>query len=395
MVTGAGVTEIFGVSHTPASLAERSGTLAQFGGVRLSTLVDGVGCVTRVLDFNTGSGLHFTVNVDRAMDIGALSHSGRAIGWQSAAGTRHPAFNDQREDNGLGWNRSFSGCLATCGLDHILGPETVADASGRTVSHGLHGRIANTPARLTGYGETWQGERCILWAEGVVTQAALFGEVLRLERRIEVDLGGNGLCITDNVSNGGFEPTAHMLLYHVNLGYPLIDAESRYIAPINSVIHATHRERGLNAQGVGYRRCPAPIRGFREQVWQHDMACDAEGMVPVAVANDRLGLGVLVQTAQKALPCALQWQNFQAGQYVMGIEAATHHVKGNGFARDRGEMIWLGAGETRSYQMRISVLDGAQAIAAEEGRIRALAVQPDEDYPVPTDRFPPLRRAGS
>ena len=64
MVTGAGVTEIFGVSHTPASLAERSGTLAQFGGVRLSTLEDGAGRGTRVLDFNTGSGLHFTVNLE-------------------------------------------------------------------------------------------------------------------------------------------------------------------------------------------------------------------------------------------------------------------------------------------------------------------------------------------
>jgi len=385
--------KIFGVSHSARSLAARSGSLAQFGGVRLSTLEDGPGRGVRVLDFNTGSGLRFTVNVDRAMDIGELSHKGRAIGWQSAAGTRHPAHNDPREDEGRGWNRSFSGFLATGGLDHILGSEVLTDDGGDGKEHFLHGRIANTPARLTGYGETWEGARCILWAEGIVTQATLFGEVLRLHRRIEAELGSDTLRIRDQVENGGFAPAAHMMLYHVNLGYPLLDENSRYVAPVASVIHAMHEGRGLEAQGVGYRTCPAPIRGFQEQVWQHDMACDADGRVPVMLANDRLGLGLVMETDQGALPCAFQWQNFQAGEYVMGVEAATHHVRGNGFARERGEMIWLEAGAARSYDVTFDVLDGSAAIAEAEARVRAIAQQPDTDYPVPTGNFPPLHGA--
>lgn len=84
------MTKSYGVSHSALSLAERSGNLSQFGGALPSVLEDGSGRGTRVLDFNTGSGLRFAVNVDRALDISALSHIGRTIGRHSAAGTRHP-----------------------------------------------------------------------------------------------------------------------------------------------------------------------------------------------------------------------------------------------------------------------------------------------------------------
>ena len=30
----------------------------------------------------------------------------------------------------------------------------------------LHGRVSNRPARLVGYGERWDGDECVLWAEG-------------------------------------------------------------------------------------------------------------------------------------------------------------------------------------------------------------------------------------
>jgi hypothetical protein len=384
------MTKLYGNTHSRASLAERAGSMNQFGFVRLSTLEDGPGRGVRVLDFNTGSGLRFTVNVDRSMDIGEFSHNGRAIGWHSATGTRHPAFNDQDEDNGLGWNRSFSGFLATCGLDHILGPEDVsADTQTQSnVQQGLHGRIANTPARLSGYGEVWSGDTCSLWAEGIVTQATLFGEVLTLNRRIEVDLGSNSVRLSDKVTNGGLARTPHMLLYHVNLGYPLIDAGTRYTAPIKSVVFATHAGNGLDAQGVGYRACPDPMQGFTEQVWQHEMGIDPDGPVPVVVANHRHRIGLMMETQSDQLPCAYQWQNFQSGQYVMGIEAASHHIKGNNFARDRGEMIWLEAAESRNYSVQFTVLDGAEQISAAQKRVRAIAQQPDTDYPEPTNEFP-------
>jgi hypothetical protein len=351
--------ELYGRRADAATLAARAGSLAQFGGVRLVTLGDGVERGIRLLEFRTGSGLCFTVTVDRAMDIAEVSHAGRAIGWHSPTGFRHPGLHEPEGEGGLGWVRSFSGFLATGGLDHILGPEEV-DASDygyprrATVRHGLHGRVSGIPARLTGYGERWEGDHCILWAEGVVT--------------------------------AGYARTPHMILYHVNIGYPVLDEGARYLAPIREVVWASHADT-LAAQGTGYRTCPGPIPGFREQVWEHDMAADAAGLVPVALVNDRVGLGILVETRQDQLPCALQWQNFRSGNYVMGIEPVSHHVLGNRFARDRGEMVWLQHGDERRYDVRFAVLDGADAIAGAGARIAAIARQPDTDYPSPSGRF--------
>jgi hypothetical protein len=389
--------ELYGISLDAAALAARTGSLSQFGGVRLVTLGDGVERGMRMLEFRTGSGLCCTVLVDRAMDIADMSHNGRAIGWHSPTGFRHPGLHEPEGENGLGWLRSFSGFLCTCGLDHILGPEEVPGESYNypqraTVRHGLHGRIGTIPARLTGYGERWDGDRCILWAEGVVVQAAVFGEVLHLYRRIEADLGGNEVRLTDRVVNAGFATTPHMFFYHINLGYPVIDDGARYLAPIRDVVWASH-SAALQAQGVGYRRCPPPTMDFAEQVWEHDMVADADGLTPVAVVNDRIGLGLMVETRRDQLPCAYQWQNFQAGQYVMGVEPSTHHVKGDLFARDRDEMIWLEAGEARDYDTRFRVLDGPTEIAVAEARITAIARQTDTDYPVPSGRFAPLHDA--
>ena len=379
---------------TRIEIAAHSGALSQFAGVRLLTLGDGVERGLRMLEFRTGSGLRFTVLVDRAMDIAEVEHDGRAIGWHSAAGFRHPGLHDPEGEDGFAWARSFSGFLVTCGLDHILGPETVSTESynypGRKIArHALHGRVSTIPARLTGYGETWDGDRCVLWAEGVVRQATVFGENLALYRRIEADLGGDEIRLSDRVVNEGFLLTPHMMFYHINIGHPVLDEGARYLAPIRDVIWAAHEAR-YRAQKVGYSRVPAPQPGFAEQVWQHEMTANADGEVPVALVNDRISLGIEVTTKKQQLPCAFQWQYYQAGAYVMGIEPATHHVLGNQAARDRSEMIWLGPHQERQYQTRFRVLDGNAAIAASEAVIRAIALQPDDDFPAPSGRFPQL-----
>lgn len=385
--------QLHGKTLTREDLRRRSGQLAAFGGVRLVELADGTERGLRMLEFRTGSGLRFTVVVDRAMDIAEVEFRGTSLGWYGPSGLRNPALHEPEGEGGFGWARSFTGFLVTCGLDHILGPQEV-DATHygypgvRRVRHGLHGRIANIPARLTGYGEVWDGDRCILWAEGEVRQATTFGEHLVLTRRIEADLDGQEIRLTDRVENRGFQPTPHMFFYHVNLGAPLLDEGARYVAPIADVVWAAHEAR-YRDQGVGYAEVPAPQDRFSEQVWQHETASDAKGWVPVALLNDQLGLGLQVTTRKDQLPCLYQWQHFQAGAYGLGIEPSTHHVLGNQAARDRGEMIWLRAGEDRRYDARFTVLDGAGALSAAEARIRAVADQPYDRYPTPSGHFRP------
>ena len=388
--------DLYGRSLSRLDLARRTGSLAQFAGVRLVTLGDGVERGVRALQFRTGSGLAFTVLVDRAMDIGDCEHRGRAIGWQSASGFRHPGLHETEGEGGLGFLRSFSGLLVTCGLDHVgFNAEEPAPqyryGPRASVKHTIHGRISTVPGRLTGYGERWDGDRCVLWCEGTMQQSAVFGEDLHLVRRIEADVGGDEIRIHDRVVNHGFADTPHMVLYHLNVGYPLLDEGTRLLAPIADVVMAAHGGEAYRRQGVGYRTMPGPRDGFAEQVWEHDLAADAQGRVPYAVVNDALGFGLAVEVAKAQLPTFTEWQHFGAGAYALGIEPGTNHVPGHAFARERGELIVLKHGEERRYDLALRVLDGTGAIAAAESRIRAVGGQPEEDYPEPSGVFEVLR----
>ena len=289
---------VYGHEIDRAQLARLAGDTAALGGVRSVVLDDGAERGIRALEFRTGSGLAFDVLVDRAMDIGPAQHAGRSFGWTSATGFRHPALHEYRDEDGLAWLRSFSGLIVTAGLDHTLFTAEVDAAQynypfRKSVWNGLHGRVANIPARLVGYGEEWHGsDTCTLWAEGEVRQAAVFGEHLRLRRRIETDLGSNAIRLIDTVTNHGFDQTPHMLLYHINLGWPLVDADARLVAPIARTRFSTE---SVQRQRVSYQRFPEPQTGFVEQVYTHDLVASEDGRLTAAVINERLQMGVQVE----------------------------------------------------------------------------------------------------
>lgn len=387
--------ELFGKPHSRLDLARRAGRVSQFAGVRSMTLDNGTERGIRMLEFRSGTGLRFTVLVDRAMDIADCDYRGQSIGWHSPAGFRHPALHEPEGEGGLGWLRSFSGLMVTCGLDHILFMDE-RDASDfnyaprAKVWNQIHGRVGSIPAQLTGHGEAWSGDSCTLWCEGVVTQGAVFGEHLELRRRIEIDVGSNDIRLHDTVTNRGFCRTPHMYCYHINLGYPLLDDGAEYLAPIKEVIWAGHAGN-YEAQGVGYRRLAAPQDGFHEQVWAHQLAPDQQGRWSAALINDRCQLGFELNVAEEQFPCMYEWQNFQAGQYALGLEPSTHHVPGAAFARERGEEIILEHGESRAYSSEFRILGDASALAGARARITAAASPPEEPYPALSGNFRKLR----
>lgn len=374
-------------------LSRRMSRLDAIAGVRLVTLGDGAERGVRALEFRTGTGLDFDVMVDRCFDVGAVRYRGAAIGWQSPTGFRAPWLHDPEGEGGLGFLRSFTGFMNTCGLDHAFFMESVpagryAYPPREAVDQPLHGRAPLTPARLVGYGARWEGDECILWAEGEVVQAAMFGEDLHLVRRIEARVGGNGFIVDDRVENHGFARTPHMLLYHVNLGYPLLDEGSEFRAPVERVMWRSH---DVYRNGVGYRTMPGPQPAdFVEQVHTHAVAAEADGTTLAALVNRRLdlggggggpGLAFLIEYDREALPVLLEWQSVREGAYAVGIEPPTAHPGGAALNEARGLLRHLDHGESRRYRLRFSVAAGASAIAALEARIDAVHPQLAGEFP--------------
>ncbi|MBX6320604.1 MAG: aldose 1-epimerase family protein [Rhodospirillaceae bacterium] len=372
---------LFGRDCTRAELARRFGSSSQVFGVRLATLGDGPERGVRVLTFRTGTGLGFEVMVDRGFDIGSVTYGGAAIGWHSPTGFRSPWLHEADSEQGLGWLRSFSGFMNTCGLDHVMGPASEpADHYNypyrRTVEHGLHGRAAYIPARLVGYGERWDGDRCVLWCEGEVVQAAVFGENLHLTRRIEAEVGTSVITVSDRVENRGFRRTPHALNYHVNIGWPVVDEGTLFLAPVRRTVWTAHTP---GATAVGPQVQAAPQRDFREQVYAYETAPGPDGLVPAALVNKALtladgtrGLGFLLEFDPRQLPALWQWQNLQEGDYVVGIEPCTVFPGTREEQKARGEIRWLEHGQGCDYGLRFSVVAGHVGIEALARRIEAI-----------------------
>jgi hypothetical protein len=360
---------INGVAMTRRDLMRRVGRLEQAGGVRLATLGDGVERGVRILEFRTGTGFAFDVLVDRSLDVGRCELNGRSLTWLSATGVVGPWY---AEPLGVGWFRSWGGgMLVTCGLDHtLLGG--VDDASHfhqlvrPTEEYGLHGRIGFMPARLTGYGERWDGDECVLWAEGIVRQAAVFGEAMELRRRIEARVGESRFMVRDEVVNVGFDPTTHMYLYHVNVGWPVVDAGSEYLIPAPpGVPVAEYPTRD-------YRRLTGPNAGFPEECYEHAVKAEPEGTVPVAIINRDLGLGAYQVYRSDQFPFHTMWRMLGEGTYGVAMEPTTNRDAGRFDARERGELRYLAPGEAKTYEIEIGALDGAGEIDEFAARINAL-----------------------
>lgn len=360
--------DLFGRRWTRGELARRVGRLEQVAGVRLVTLEDGGGRGVRVLEVRTGTGFVFDVLVDRAFDIGRCEFRGVPLAWTSAVGVEGPWYY---EPEGLGFFRTFGGgLLTTCGIEHSLfmAEDTAAQyhyPPKPTETFGLHGRVSNRPARLVGYGERWDGDECVLWAEGETRVATVFGEQLVIRRRIEARVGESRLRCHDVVENVGHDRTPHMLLYHVNAGFPVVDEGSELLVAATGVV-----ARGDHSTD-GYRTLAAPAAGFVEQVFEHELGGEPDGTVPAGVVNRRLGLGLYQVFRKDQLPHHFVWRMLGEGTYVVGIEPCTNRTAGRLDARERGELIELDAGETRSYDLELGALDGSAAIAAFTDRVSA------------------------
>lgn len=363
---------LFGARYDRVELMRRVGRLEQVAGVRLVTAGDGIERGVRLLEFRTGTGFVFDVAVDRAFDIGRCEMTGIPLAWMSPTGMVGPWF---AEPEGMGWFRSFPGGLvSTAGLDHtLLGGEDSAAQFNQphlkpTETYGMMGRLWTLPARLTGYGERWDGDECLLWAEGTVQQAAVFGENITLRRRIEAKVGESWLRIHDEVENTGHTTTTHMLLYHCNVGFPVVDEGSQLLVP-GPGVPTDPRPPG------DYRRLVAPIRDYTERCFEHDAITEADGTVPVGIVNPRIGVGVYQLFDKGQLPFQTTWWMPGEGLYVVAIEASTNRDAGRFDARARGELIELAPGERRTYDLEMGALMGASEIEAFTSRVGRLDPQ--------------------
>jgi hypothetical protein len=338
---------------------------AQIGGIEISVLDNGAGRGTRIAWINTGAGLRYKVVIDRAMDIADAFYNQHSLTWLSHGGITSPQPFAHR---GMDWIRTFGGgLLTTCGLDHVGGPEK--DEHGE---RGIHGLISNIPAEIESViqPDPIQG-KMEFGITGKIKQTQVFGPSFELKRTLSGTLGRPAIRIQDEVTNCANTPSAHMLLYHLNFGWPLADAGADILWNGPWEFSGEKSAAKIFREGNNFRKCPSPLpshNGPGEEVAFIDIVPDESGRCTAGLYNAQISLAVAIRFNKKELPWFTNWQHWGKGEYVTGLEPGTNPPIGQAKARAQNTLIFLEPGETRSYNVEIEVLE-------QEGNIKRLLQQ--------------------
>ena len=323
---------LFGLE--PSDAYEHMGSIGQ--AVRIDKLVhdDGPERGARLIRLVSGGALEVEVHPDRALDIGRVTYRGIPLAWSSPTGMSAPGLGEPLGD---GWVRTWGGGLvSTIGLDSFGPP-----GQDGTEEFGTHGRIGIQPADVTRTEITPDS----LVVEGQIRQATAFGDALFLNRKITIALGGASLEIEDTLSNRGPDPAEWMVLYHVNLGWPLLSPETTIEIP----------GQASSADTPARFRIGTPREDFEEVSAQYVLD---EGHDTVTAMNPELGLALHLQYSTDTLPWLNTWRLLQKRRYVLALEPSnTRSVAGRVEARKSGDLPTLKPGETQTMRLRISVTD--------------------------------------
>ncbi len=355
---------IIGNDYSRSELGRWVGDFSQVAGVKPYQLTEGKGKGARCVDFWTGTGFQFTVMLERGMDISQAFYNGRSLCWRSSTGDVHPHFFEPEH---LGWLRSFfGGLLVTCGLTYAGSP---CEDEGEKL--GLHGRISHIPAEEVRIGKEWKGEDYFLSVEGKMRQSSVSGENMLLKRKIWTKMGESRFWIEDKVENQGYRETPFMIIYHFNIGFPVLAEGSRLISP---TIEVTPVNEEAAKGKEDYARFTAPIPDFKDKIYYHKMRADENGFVRCALINENIeekGLGVYLSYKLNQLPNFIQWKMMGETEYVVGMEPANCHVEGRAKERQRKTLRKLKPGETQEFSLEVGVLRGKSQIEEFERKLKS------------------------
>ena len=281
-------------------LLKRIGSVEQDGGVRDFTFNDGKAKGVRGIEINTGN-LRFTVLPDRCMDIADAQFKGQSISWVSKTGITAPSLYEKDDKN---WLRGFyGGLITTCGLKNVGGP---------VGEHGLHGRIANTPATKVSVFADWVGDEYVMKVSGEMRESVVFGYNLVFKRTITAKLFSDEFTVEDTIVNEGFNDEEVALCYHCNFGYPLVDDGAKMINVPENVADIT-----------------APIHNKEEEC----IGVENEGDVATAgIENGKIGAYITYK--RDTLPDFLIWKMLGESEYVVGLEPRTTNFGGENIAKN-------------------------------------------------------------
>lgn len=319
-----------------------TGHPSQICGVEEYTLSKGRGKGMTMLEVRNGKGLRAVLSADRCMDIPRLSLREVNMGFFAPCGYVAPTFYDGED---MGFLKSFTaGFLTTCGFANVGSP---CEDNGEKLP--LHGTIGNTPCESYSYEETDEE----ITVTAAVRDASLFGKKYLLRRKYVFSKSENKLTIRDSVENIATETEPCMLLYHFNMGYPLVSENAQVIIPAESVIPRNeHAAEDIENCLVMEK----PTRGYEERCYYHDVKVK-DGKACVEIFNPDAGCGVVMSFGKDTLDRFTEWKMMGECEYVLGLEPSNCSPEGRTADRESGVLKFIEPGERYETEIELRFID--------------------------------------
>ncbi len=303
----------------------------------------------------------------RGMGVWRCMRDDRTLGWRSPVrGPVHPKFVPLAEPSGLGWLDGFDELVVRCGLESNGAPEFDEQ---RNLKYPLHGRIANRPAHQVEV--SFDPQRGEIAVTGVVEETRFHFHKLRLTATLRTTLGASSFAIHDEVENFAAVPGEMQLLYHINIGEPLLQPGSTLVAPVQECV-----PRDAAATGAWSTYGPhAP--GSAEQAFFMRLLGKNDGQTQVLLKNATASEACALRFNRQQLPCFTQWKNTAgaADGYVTGLEPATNFPNARSYEARQGRVLALQPGQKRTFELQLAWLREAGEIEAAEQEIERLQQQ--------------------
>lgn len=312
----------------------------QLYGVEEYTLSGGYKDNCKMLHVKNGVGLDMVISLDRNGDIVYLTYKGKNVSYITPNGVRHHSTYIPQGD---GWIKNFTaGFLTTCGYENVGSP-CIVDGK----EYPLHGSINYIPVDSYSY-EITDNEIII---KLIVLDEAIFSRKIKRERIITISLKENKFSIEDNFLNRGGEETPLEVLYHMNIGYPLVKEDSIIEINYDSIkARNKHSEEFINDA----LKLQKPTANFEEMCYFYHMK-NNEGEASIYSPSEKFGLRLNYDGSK--LGCFTEWKMMGIRDYVVGLEPG--NVFPNGYKQnlEDGVIKFLKPDEKLTYKIDVTLFE--------------------------------------
>lgn len=316
--------------------------------------------------------LRFLVVPTRGMSVLNVESGDVRLGWDSPVKeVVHPKFIHLESRGGLGWLEGFNEWMVRCGIEWAGHPgrdrfrNNVGDEVEMDLT--LHGKIGNLPASVVEvFIETGPPPR--IHVRGLVEERLFHGPKLSIWTGISTALDSNSVQFNDAITNHGGGEQEFQIIYHANFGPPLLEAGSRFLAPVGNVKPFNrHAARSVNSYG----EYTGPQPGFIEQVYCLQPLAGPDGQTELLLQNGSGERGVSLIFPVKQLPCVTLWKNLaaEADGYVTGIEPGTGFPYTRRLEREAGRVPKLAPNGSRHFAIEATVHHNRSSVEAAARRV--------------------------